>query len=540
MRTLCEKDRGRIARRTTGRETLRERWVTEAGSTNDHRYAAVVVFPDRSAGSDWMRALADHYSAVRSAHPADELAVVFDIDGTILDLRHLAVHVLLRYDHDRGTHLFHGIVPEDVTVSENDVGALLEHLGVPVDQRDDVAAFYLLHLWDDDGVIAASAPYRGVLGVIRWFQLQPGTHVVLNTGRPESMRRVTLDSLNAVGEAVRVRFEPELLFMRGDETASVAGTKARVLDEVRALGLRVVAVVDNEPENLAAMARGHGAEDILFLHADTIFESQRRQDGAVVRGASYELGGLISEDLLREHVELVWHGVNDEENMRQFLSSGIRWAEIDLRRDPAGRLVLRHDGFDQRPWSRDERSSSAGASVDALAAAGRSIKLDIKEDGETLRAALDLIEAFGLTNDRVWFNAEIDVVGAAGFGAFRHRFPDATASCPIDFLVPLLRAAPDEADTVLDRLRSWGVSRLSVRWGDGVRRTIGELEMRGWETNIYAVPDLQSFLEAAVLLPTSVTADFNFPAWHYFGRGSGQDGVIHEYPAVPSLERPAV
>ena len=62
-----------------------------------------------------------------------------------------------------------------------------------------------------------------------------------------------------------------------------------------------------------------------------------------------------------------------------------------------------------------------------------------------------------------------------------------------------------------------------------MRHTLGELEQRGWETNIYAVPDLQSFLEAAVLLPTSVTADFNFPAWHYFGRGSGQDGVIHRY-----------
>jgi len=28
-----------------------------------------------------------------------------------------------------------------------------------------------------------------------------------------------------------------------------------------------------------------------------------------------------------------------------------------------------------------------------------------------------------------------------------------------------------------------------------------------------------SFLEAALLLPASVTADFNFPEWHYDGRG---------------------
>jgi hypothetical protein len=32
--------------------------------------------------------------------------------------------------------------------------------------------------------------------------------------------------------------------------------------------------------------------------------------------------------------------------------------------------------------------------------------------------------------------------------------------------------------------------------------------------NIYAVPDLVAFLQAALLLPRSLTADFNFPQWH--------------------------
>ena len=479
-----------------------------------------------------MRVLADQYAAVRSSSPADELCVVFDIDGTILDLRHLVVHVLMSYDRDRGTELFHGLVADDIEVSENQIEALLESLDVPEGDRHDVASFYREHLWDEGGVLAASAPYRGVLGVIRWFQIQPGTHVALNTGRPEAMRRLTLDSLNAVGEASRVRFDPELLFMRSDATA-VPAAKATALDEIAARGLRVVAVIDNEPENLAAMAASHGEEDTLFLHADTIFDSQRAEGLGVVTGTTYELGGLISEDRLREHVELVWHGVNDEENLQRFLDSGITWAEIDVRRDPAGRLVLRHDSFDERPWNRDECSLPAGPTVDALATAGRSIKLDVKENGDTLRAALDLIDSLGLGDHRVWFNAEIETVGPAGFEAFRDRFPSATASCPIDFLAPLLAVAPDEADVVLARLSSWGVSRLSVRWGTDTRHTIGELERRGWETNVYAVPDLQSFLEAAVLLPTSVTADFNFPAWRHFGRGSGQHGIVHRFEPEP-------
>jgi hypothetical protein len=38
------------------------------------------------------------------------------------------------------------------------------------------------------------------------------------------------------------------------------------------------------------------------------------------------------------------------------------------------------------------------------------------------------------------------------------------------------------------------------------------------------VSDLEEFLEASLLLPTSVTADFNFPEWGYYGRGSGEGG----------------
>jgi phosphoglycolate phosphatase-like HAD superfamily hydrolase len=198
-----------------------------------------VVFPspamDDAPEDDWMGVLASCYAAIRGAHPTDELCVVFDIDGTILDLRHLVAHALLVYDRDRGTDLFHGLVAGDITVAENRIEALLESLGVPDDQRDDIAAFYRFHLWDEDGVLAASAPYRGVLSVIRWFQIQPGTRIALNTGRPEKMRRITIDSMNAIGDAARVRFEPELLFMRSDGTAVPDG-KVAALDEICAEG----------------------------------------------------------------------------------------------------------------------------------------------------------------------------------------------------------------------------------------------------------------------------------------------------------------
>ena len=51
--------------------------------------------------------------------------------------------------------------------------------------------------------------------------------------------------------------------------------------------------------------------------------------------------------------------------------------------------------------------------------------------------------------------------------------------------------------------------------------------------NLYGVPDLESFLQAALMLPCSLTADFNFPAWHYYGRGAGEERAYHHYDLYP-------
>ncbi|HKN79782.1 MAG TPA: hypothetical protein VJZ98_00455 [Actinomycetota bacterium] len=47
----------------------------------------------------------------------------------------------------------------------------------------------------------------------------------------------------------------------------------------------------------------------------------------------------------------------------------------------------------------------------------------------------------------------------------------------------------------------------------GVRDGLDVVEGLGWEVDLYGVPDLESFLEAALMLPASVTADLGFPEW---------------------------
>ena len=44
--------------------------------------------------ANWMRRLADYYYTVRATHADDRLIVLFNIDGTIVDLRHTVLSLL--------------------------------------------------------------------------------------------------------------------------------------------------------------------------------------------------------------------------------------------------------------------------------------------------------------------------------------------------------------------------------------------------------------------------------------------------------------
>ena len=498
-----------------------------------------------------MRSLAEHYARCRADHPEAHLLVVFDIDGTILDMRHMVRHVLRDYDRAHGTRLFAGLRVDDVDVHENEVDTLLDRWGLAAGDRARVLAWYHARRWTPESVLVAHRPYRGVLEVIRWFQIQPRTSVALNTGRPESLRSVTLRSLNALGREFKVAFTDDLLHMNPDGwDVDVAAHKIAGLRRLQRDGYRIVAVVDNEPEIIAALAAADDTQEILFLHAETLYQSRRRATPRTVAGRAYDLTALVGERELPRHVQLVWHGVNDRANLRQFLASPVRWAELDVRRDPGGRLVLRHDAFggDDVPGGDGAFGGGGAVSVDgapeglltvrealaALRAAGKAVKLDVK-DPAALDELLALVAETGVGEGDLWVNGRLDVLGEDGVRAVRAAHPGAVVQVPVDFLGPLVTALPDEARRLLRTLTDWGVSRLSVGWDQpGGRQLFERLDAWGYEVNLYAVPTLEQFLRAALMLPRSITADFNFPEWHYFGRGSGQQGRYHRYTIDPS------
>ena len=486
-----------------------------------------------------MRALAVAYEEARSKCGEQPLILLSDIDGTILDMRHMILGVLQSFDREHRTQHFERLRVEDITVHENQVDHLLEVLNVPDTSRQEILDHYLEHRWSAPVITEVHQPYQGVLEVIRWFQLQPNTKVGLVTGRPETLRESTLRSLNVLGKLHRVEFSSDLLYMNQIGWEETADAKVAGLRHFGESGYFVFAFIDNEPNNLKALANED--KDLLLLHANTIFESRPvRMPRGTVRGNEYRVDELIrSEKVLPRGVQMVWHGVNDEANLRQFIASNVHWAEVDVRLEPSrSEPVLRHDSIEQTPLGPNEELLSLVDVLDRLRQHGRAVKLDLKGGEDVLERVFESVADCGFSDEQLWFNAGIQNLRKAGFQCIADKYPDAIIQCPVDFLSPLIIAAPRQAHEVLEIFRDWGINRFSISWQSGdlkgvdQREVFDHLDQWGYNINIYKVQDLQAFLHAVLLLPRSVTADYNFPKWRYYGHGSGQDGQQIDYGMI--------
>lgn len=464
------------------------------------------------ADSSWMRQLASHYERMRTAFPTEHLIVLFDIDGTIVDLRHMVLRLLREYDQNQGTSYFRSLGLSDINVNENQLETLLGAMShLSDDIRSDVTRWYRKRYWESDVMLESHRPYSGVMEVMRWFQIQPGTSVGINTARTERLREDTVRSLNALGSEFKVHFRNDLVYMSPYPwDKEIECTKCEGIRYFQDRGYRVVAFIDNEPANLEAVAQMDGADDILLLHADTLFETARsRLPRTTVSGDTYDITELASPEALPRHVQFVWHGVNDRESLDRFFSSDVQWCEAAVRTDPAtSELVLSPDPIDESvPIALLELAEL----LDGSFAVGRSVKLDIMENGTTLSKLLTQVKSRGEDFPELWFSASVDVLGEDGFRTLRREFPNAVIQCPVDFMAPLILAMPKEAQRILATVSDWGVNRVSINWKNLLRRQVLDaLESWGYEINIYNIPDLESFLKAALLLPTSLTADFNF------------------------------
>ena len=483
---------------------------------------------------NWMMELESYYEKTRGHYPNDKLMIMFDIDGTILDMRYMILYVLKAYDKCNKTKYFRGLNINDINnVHENRIDLLMERLQISFEHQISILEWYKQHRWSSEYILQSHQPFSGVLEVVRWFQIQPNTYVGLNTGRPESSRDDTLKSLNRLGKEFKVNFCNEFLHMNPNNwEEDVQNAKTEGVVYFQEKGYRIFAFVDNEPDNLKAISRIDNSREILLLHADTIFESKRSKLPLhTVKGKTYHLTDLIPEKALPRHVQFVWHGINDEYNLRQFLSSDIAWGECDIRMNPMGKeLILRHDSFVKTPLGIYEEWMDFSRLLNSLKSAKKSLKIDMKAGGVLIDKIIELVKYADFNDSNLWFNGNVERLQEHGFKKIANEHQDAIIQCPVDFLAPLICSVSYKAKEVLDMFVDWGINRFSINWQiSNIREFFDQMDKWGFEVNIYNVPDLESFLQAVLLLPRSITSDFNFPQWHYFGRGSGENGDHHEY-----------
>ena len=159
------------------------------------------------------RNLRIRHERVKKLYPSDRLIVVFDIDDTILDLRHMILHVLSAFDVRHETRYFRDLSIRDIGASEFEVHRMMAEFGIPVLEQQKVIEWFAKHSWSKPVIRDSHRPFPGAMEVIRWLQSRKKTFVGLNTGRPETMRQETLQSLNRIGRPLDVVFHDHLLFM---------------------------------------------------------------------------------------------------------------------------------------------------------------------------------------------------------------------------------------------------------------------------------------------------------------------------------------
>ena len=373
---------------------------------------------------------------------------------------------------------------------------------------------------------------QGMIHLLRWFQIQRGTDVALySEGEPEESIPM-LNEVNQRGFPHRLTLKSDHLFLSGS-TPSTGALQAKqyFVEE----GYSVFAVIDPVAVNLESLRAQSNPDDTLLVHQPKSESGAVSQDHSLFRGSDVDLLSLISEEGLPEHIQYCWHGINESENLEQFLHSSVTWGEVDVREHPkTGDLITRHDSYRKSPEFSGEQIQYLTTCLEAFKQHNRRIKVDFKQGGRVIQRVLKTLKNYGFSDDEVWFHGDIHKLYPRGFNQLRAGFPGATIQTTIDSLGRLIISRPRIAKRALNMYVRWGVDRFLITWQHlYLAKIMTQMEVWGYAVNVYQIPDLRSFLQAVLYMPAGITSDYNFPEWNRFGRGSGQDLKWHIYTEYP-------
>lgn len=357
---------------------------------------------------------------------------------------------------------------------------------------------------------------------LRWYQIQKSVELCIASYNPNAGSYSLLRSIRRYAQNTGFVADDTLHVVTSEDLAENKSSPEDVVTHIRQQGMRVIVYLGGE--NFTP-----DSDDVLNLNFNEIFAPTDVNPAQVVPDSS--LTHLITEKELPDKMQLCWHGINDRENLRQFLKSDVRWGEVDIRNNPnTNRLMARHDSFKKSPKFPGEEVLELSEALDRFREQDRSVKIDFKQGGEVVDRVIEILREKGFRDSELWFHADAWVIGISGFRKITSAFPDAVIQTTIDRLAFWIATFPFIGKWLMRILSGWSMNRFLLTWESRYKVTVLQrMEKWGYPVNFYQIPNLEEFLKAVLLVPASITTDFNFPEWGYYGRGSGQDLKWHEY-----------
>jgi len=367
------------------------------------------------------------------------------------------------------------------------------------------------------------------LKVLRWFQIQQNGLAGVSIERQHLDKSTLYKRIKKYGRNTRLNIQNDqfLVLNRGSKSEEPHLYENYTSNDQKVIGI-IRLTEGNEQIRLHIDERE-------ILHIDvgiSAGEIGQKRFAAERLKKQFGLKYLIPESDLPESIIPCWHGINDPENLAQFIESDYTWGEVDVRISPfTRRLITRHDSHFISRFTESEQIQYFEHVLKAFKENGKKIKIDFKRGFWVVDRVIQLLDKHGFRDDMVWFHGSVRVLRVNGYRKLARRYPDALLQATVDRFVPLILWFPVAGKFIVDRLAGFGVNQYLLSWQSWYKdNIISKLNEWGYLVNLYKVRNLEEFLNAALFLPASITADFNFPEWGYYGRGSGQNMQWYEYP----------
>lgn len=452
----------------------------------------------RTEVSPWPARLAAHVERRRRLAPEAELAVLIDVDGSLLDLRPGLVALLNAWDAARGTESFRGLEPAEFDAGEAGLRRLFERRGLDHAARAELLVECERFAWSPQAVLGAHQPCLGMLEVLRWMQMQPGVFVVLNSSRPDAQREETLQALRTLCRHYGMGLAEDRVHLNpaGDGSGGVR-SKLAGIEHFKARGLVPIAVVDDDARALEQIGRHLVGDDVLCLVAKPF----GRPSGALTARApgTDDPSSVPVSAASIAAVSILWDGLATMDDLELFGAANVPWAQVTIVRDSCGQLGTR---------------PAAGPALEfeelvgAFAQLGRGLRLSFEEPTAASRA-LGSVGLLRFPWEHVSVHLRSDQLTSAWFERLEPYSEHIAIAVDGAFLAPLSSVAPDLAASALLRLRDLGVARLVVP-SDAVELAAFAPLVRasGLELELSTRGGIAPYVDAVLAGPDAVSTEF--------------------------------